>query len=165
MCVPLTVASFPGAGDETAGATAVAESRTLPCVFRRKQLPDHLLEPWATFMSQAERVETARQALLSCLPVGRVDPAPVPVGLDLLRDELLALRKDLDQWRVAPIEEHWQACDAAIVEALEHIEPARETAESTSELEVLLEAVADVVEPLDVWQDAEHAWRALRTRR
>ena len=123
------------------------------------------MEPWAIFVSQAERVERARRALLSCLPVGRVDPAPVPVGLDLLRDELLAVRDDLPRWRVAALEQQWQACDAAIAEALGHIDPTRETAEQTDELEVLLEAVTDVVEPLDVWQDAEHAWRALRTRR
>lgn len=123
------------------------------------------MEPWATFVTQAERVENARQALLSCLPVGRVDPAPIAVGLDVLRDELLAVRNDLERWRSTPIEEHWQACDAAIAEALDHIEPARETADETDELEVLLEAVTEVVEPLDVWQDAEHAWRALRTRR
>jgi len=123
------------------------------------------MEPWATFVAQAERVERARRALLSCLPVGRVDPAPIPVGLDLLRDELLAVRGDLPRWRVAAVEEPWQACDAAIAEALDHIEPTRETAQQTDELEVLLEAVTDVVEPLDVWQDAEHAWRALRTRR
>jgi hypothetical protein len=123
------------------------------------------MEPWATFVAQAERVERARRALLSCLPVGRVDPAPIPVGLDLLRDELLAVRGDLPRWRVAAVEEQWQACDAAIAEALDHIEPTRETAQRTDELEVLLEAVTDVMEPLDVWQDAEHAWRALRTRR
>lgn len=134
-------------------------------MFRRKQLPDDLIDPWTAFEAQAQRVEDARQALLGCLPVGRVDPAPVPVGLDLLRDELLAVRGDLERWRTPPVEDAWQACRAAIAEALEHIEPARMTAEETDELEVLLEAVTDVVEPLDVWQDAEHAWRGLRTRR
>ena len=109
-------------------------------------------------------MENARQALLGCLPVGRVDPAPIPVGLDLLRDELLAVRSELERWRAAPVEEQWRACSDAIDEALDHVEPTRQTAERTSELEVLLDAITDVVLPLDVWQDAEHAWRALRTR-
>jgi hypothetical protein len=134
-------------------------------VFRRKQVPPHLSGQWAAFAAQAERVEAARQALLGCLPVGRVDPAPVPVGLDLLRDELVAVREELDRWRVAPIEAEWQACATAIAEALEHIEPARAAAAETDELEELLAAVSDVIEPLDVWQDAERAWRALRSRR
>jgi hypothetical protein len=134
-------------------------------VFRRKQVPSHLNDQWTAFASQAERVENARQALLGCLPVGRVDPAPIPVGLDLLRDELVEVRGELERWRAEPVEAHWQACASAIAEALDHIEPARATAARTDELEVLLEAVTDVVEPLDVWQDAEHAWRALRIRR
>jgi hypothetical protein len=134
-------------------------------VFRRKQIPAHLSDQWSAFVAQAERVEKARQALLSCLPVGRVDPAPIPVGLDLLRDELVDVRGQLDRWRAGPVEAQWQACATGIAEALDHIEPTRQTAAKTDELEELLEAVTDVVEPLDVWQDAEHAWRALRTRR
>lgn len=133
-------------------------------MFRRKQIPLYLADRWAAFIAQAGRVENARQALLGCLPVGRVDPAPIPVGLDLLRDELLAVRADLDLWRADPVEAQWQACASAISESLAHIEPARATAARTDELEVLLDAITDVVEPLDVWQDAEHAWRALRTR-
>jgi hypothetical protein len=134
-------------------------------VFRRKQIPLNLADRWTVFIAQAERVENARHALLGCLPVGRVDPAPIPVGLDLLRDELLAVRAELEQWRAEPVETQWHACAAALAEALDHVEPARATAARTGELEVLLDAVTDVVEPLDVWQDAERAWRALRTRR
>jgi hypothetical protein len=59
----------------------------------------------------------------------------------------------------------WRACRDGIAESLGHIEPTRQTALSTDELEVLLGAVTDVVEPLDVWQDAERHWRSLRTRR
>lgn len=125
-------------------------------------MPTPLVEPWTAFRQQAERVENARRALLGCLPVGRVDPAPIPVGLDLLRDELHAVRHDLHRWRIGPVEEHWRACDAAITDALGHIEPARRTAAGTDELEVLLDAVTDVVEPLDVWRDAERRWRSLR---
>jgi hypothetical protein len=134
-------------------------------VFRRKQIPPHLSDQWSAFIAQAERVENARQALLGCLPVGRVDPAPIPVGLDLLHDELVAVRGEMRRWRVPPVETQWQACVAAIDEALQHIAPARETARRTAELEELLEAVTDVVEPLDVWQDAERTWRSLSTRR
>lgn len=134
-------------------------------MLRRKQVPSHLVDQWTAFVSQAERVENARQALLGCLPVGRVDPAPIPVGLDLLRDELVEVQRQLERWRAEPVEAQWQACAAAIAEALDHIEPTRATAARTDELEVLLDAVTDVVEPLDVWQEAERAWRALRTRR
>lgn len=127
-------------------------------------MPPELVAPWTAFAAQAERVENARQALLGCLPVGRVDPAPIPVGLDLIRDELLAVRAELAAWRVPQVHAQWSACANAIAEALAHVEPARRTAATTDELEVLLDAVTDVVEPLDVWSDAERRWRALRTR-
>lgn len=135
-----------------------------PIVFRRKQLPADLAEPWAVFSAQAERVEAARQALLRCLPVGRVDPAPIPVGLDLLRDELAAVQHELERWRVPQVDSQWRACATGLTEALDHIEPTRATAARTDELEALLDAVTDVVEPLDVWRDAERRWHSLRTR-
>lgn len=127
-------------------------------------MPDHLAAPWAAFVAQARRVEDARQVLLGCLPVGRVDPAPVPVGLDLLRDELRAIEAQVGAWHVPEVEPQWGACRDALAEALAHVEPTREIALSTDELEVLLDAVTDVIEPLDVWHDAERHWRSLRTR-
>jgi len=127
-------------------------------------MPDHLAAPWAAFVAQARRVEDARQVLLGCLPVGRVAPAPVPVGLDLLRDELRAIEAQVGAWHVPEVEPQWRACRDALAEALAHVEPTRETARSTDELEVLLDAVTDVIEPLDVWHDAERHWRSLRTR-
>lgn len=136
----------------------------MPLMFRRKHMPEPLAGPWEVFRAQAERVEQARQALLGCLPVGRVDPAPVPVGLDLLRDELAEVRGGLGGWRVDEVAEHWRRCAAAVDEALAEIPAAREVARTTTELEELLDAVTDVVEPLDAWGDAERAWLRLRVR-
>jgi hypothetical protein len=133
-------------------------------MLRRKTIPDELRPAWEAFTGQAERVAAARRALLACLPVGRVNPAPVPVGLDLLRDELGDVAAQLDAWRVPAVEEHWQACRASIDEALAAVEPARTVAATTGELEELLGAVGDVVEPLAVWGEAERAWRRLRMR-
>lgn len=127
-------------------------------------MPADLAPAWAAFQSQAERVERARSALLSCLPVGRVEPAPVPVGLDLLDDELRAVMGELEAWRVAQLPQLWVACRDAIVEAMDAIPNARTVAAQTSELEELLDAVGDVVAPLDAWHEAERAWLRLRTR-
>lgn len=131
---------------------------------RKKTMPPDLAPAWEAFQAQAVRVEQARQALLRCLPVGRVAPAPIGLGLDLLRDELGAVRADMDAWRVPAAEEDWRACREAVDEAVAHIEPAREVSLSTSELEHLLNAVTDVVEPLDVWARAERNWRKRRVR-
>ena len=133
-------------------------------MFRRKTMPPQLRPAHAAFEAQAGRVEGARQALLSCLPVGRVDPAPVPVGLDLLRDELTAVRAELGAWRVPEVEREWLACRTAVEEAFAGFDEAHRVATGSTELEQLLEAVGDVVEPLDAWADAERAWLALRVR-
>lgn len=127
-------------------------------------MPSDLLPAWEGFQAQAERVETARQALLRCLPVGRVDPVPVPVGLDLLRDELAGVSDELGDWRIPQVERHWLACRDAIREAVAAMGHAHEVSTASTELEELLGAVAEVVEPLDAWHDAERHWLSLRTR-
>lgn len=126
-------------------------------------MPAELAPAWRAFQAQAERVEAARQALLGCLPVGRIDPAPVPVGLDLLRDELADVAADLEAWRAPEVEAAWQDCRKAVDEALGGISQARTVSASTGELEEMLDAVGAVIEPLDAWHDAEQAW--LRQRR
>lgn len=133
-------------------------------MFGRRRIPDHLAVHWSAFTAQAERIESARQALLGCLPIGRVDPAPVPVGLDLLRDELLAVRRELGSWRTDEVESIWRACADAVGESLGHIAAAHRVAVTTTELDELLEAVSNVIEPLDCWQDAERRWRSLQVR-
>lgn len=129
---------------------------------RRKTMPERLREPHAAFEAQAERVEAARTALLGCMPTGRVARAPVPVGLELLRDELREVQRELDAWRVAEVEARWQACARSIELVLERIPSGIERAEGTDDGGVLLNVVANVVGPLDTWATAEEAWRDLR---
>ena len=132
-------------------------------LFRRKTLPDHLRGPHDAFLAQVEVLEGARGALMSCLPVGRVDPAPVAVGLDLLSDTLDELTGRLHEWRVEEVEAQWHGCVAAIAEAQAHLDPARRVAERSTELEELLGAVEDVDEPLGhAFSEAERAFLRLR---
>lgn len=133
-------------------------------MFRRKRMPSDLVPLYELFSEQAVRVEQARQALLSCLPVGRVDPVPIPVGLDVVEDELDAVAKALPRWRCPTVELQWLACRDAVGEAVENIPQARRVADSTTELEELLEAVGEVTEPLDAWYIAERHWLSLRFR-
>jgi hypothetical protein len=131
-------------------------------MLRPKSIPPHLRPAWEAFSRQAERVENARRALLACLPVGRVDPAPVPVGLDLLADELRAVSASMEDWRVPEVADVWDRCRHAVRGALAGIDKAHRVATTTTELEDLLAAVGEVVDPLDAWGDAERRWRTLR---
>jgi hypothetical protein len=127
-------------------------------------MPPGLRDAWEAFQTDAARVETARQALLACLPVGRVTPAPVGVGLDLLDDELGAVLAGMAVWRVPAVSREWERCQAAVAAALSAVPVARARAGDSGELEELLAAVGAVVEPLDAWADAERHWLGLRVR-
>lgn len=134
-------------------------------MLRRKTMPPDLQPPWEAFSAQAQRLQDARRVVLSCLPVGRVEPAPVAVGLDLLVDELTAVEGELPAWRVEEVEETWQGCLEAIAEARAAVPNAKQVAATTAELEELLGAVADVLEPLgDAFSAAERRWLSLRRR-
>lgn len=138
-------------------------AQSVVVIFRRRALPPELQGPYASFSAQIERMEAARDALLSCLPVGRVDPAPIPVGLDLLDDTLLDLQAELDAWRVPSVEAQWQGCIEAIAESRANIRTAHEVARASTELEELLGSIENVDEPLGyAFQQAELRWRALR---
>jgi hypothetical protein len=133
-------------------------------ILRRKQMPPELRADWQVFQAQTERVEQARQALLGCLPVGRADPGPVPVALELLQDELTAVAAELDRWKRPEVAGAWERCAAAIDETLAAIPKAKALAATTTEMEKLLVVVMNVLDPLEVWGDAERAWLRLRTR-
>ena len=133
-------------------------------ILRRRRWPEDLDQPHEVFVVQSERLAAARRALLSCLPVGRVAPIPVTVGLDLLNDELDVLRRELPAWRHETVDGVWWGCLAAIDEARAAIPAARAVARRSGELEELLGAVSGVDEPLgEAWQAAERAWNRLRT--
>jgi hypothetical protein len=132
-------------------------------IFKRRRLPPHLLEPYAAFTDQVARMEAARDALMSCLPVGRVDPAPIPVGLDLLLDTMEEIRQEMSGWKVEGIEAEWMLCTEAIEESRTNMAAAHRVAEESTELEELLAAIEDVDEPLGyAFKQAELRWRTLR---
>lgn len=135
-------------------------------MLRRKSMPPTLTPAWDAFQAQAERVQSARRVVLSCLPVGRVEPAPVAVGLDVLADELQAVAADLALWRRDEVDAQWRGCLDAIGESLDAIPTAKHVAATSTELEELLGAVSDVVEPVgDAFSAAERHWLSLRRRR
>ena len=134
-------------------------------MLRRKTMPADLMPAWESFQADAHRVADARRVVLSCLPVGRVEPAPIAVGLDVLADELTEVAASMQAWRSAEVEAQWTACRTSIDEAGAAIPAAKQVAATTSELEELLTAVSDVLEPLgDAFSAAERHWRSLRRR-
>lgn len=126
---------------------------------RRPELPPEHHAKWWTFLDCAQAIEAGRRVLLGTLPTGRVEPAPVAVGVDALASSLEDVRGWMPAWRLPEIEADWTDCVAAVDEAHGNLDEVLAVAAATSELEELLEAVGDVVAPLDAFADAERAWR------
>lgn len=129
----------------------------------RRRLPPELAGAHDVFCSQAERIEQARQALLSCLPDSRGRArAPVEVGIDLLADELDAVLPHMEAWRVPELDAAWQTCAEATRAARQRVGRARSIVGDSDQLHDLVGQVAALVQPLETWADAEERWHALR---
>jgi len=126
---------------------------------RKPELPAHLHDAWWAFLDCAELIEGGRRVLLGVLPTGRVEPAPIAMGTDALRRALADTRVWMPRWQIAEIEDEWQTCMRALDEAEAGLTEIDGVAASTNELEELLTAVQDVIEPLDTFADAERALR------
>ncbi len=131
----------------------------MPLFARKDALPADLQGSWRAFLDCAEVIEGGRRVLLGVLPTGRVEPAPVGVGTDALRRAITDARGWMPGWRIEQVEPEWQTCLQSLDEAEHGCTEVDEVAATTGELEELLEAVQDVIEPLDTFADAERAWR------
>lgn len=127
--------------------------------FRKPPLPLEDQPAWRSFLDCAEVVEGGRRVLLSTLPIGRVEPAPIGVGIDALAQALDDAEGWMPSWRRPEVEGSWQDCAEALDEARSQLDTVRAVAATTDELEELLGAVEEVVAPLDAFADAERAWR------
>ena len=126
---------------------------------RRDPLPEELLPAWQAFLDCAAVIEGGRRTLLGTMPVGRVEPTPVGLGVDAMAAALDDAREWMDAWHIEALEDDWRECSEAMDEARTNLADVREVAAETTELEELQEAVGEVVAPLDAFADAEQAWR------
>ena len=141
----------------------------MPLFNRPDPLPSELEPAWRAFLDCAAVVEGGRRTLLGTMPVGRVEPTPVGLGVDAMARSIEDAREWMPRWRLPALEDDWADCVEALDEAERGLPVVREVAASTDELEDLQMAVLDVVEPLDVFADAERTfrrtWRIPRERR
>jgi hypothetical protein len=117
---------------------------------------------WQAFLDCAAVIEGGRRTLLGTMPVGRVEPTPVGLGVDAMAAALDDAEGWMDDWRVDGLEPDWDDCRAAMAEARANLDDVRAVAAETDELEELQEAVGEVVAPLDAFADAERTWRRAR---
>jgi len=126
---------------------------------RKPDLPSQHHDAWWGFVDCADVIEGGRRVLLGTLPTGRVEPAPITVGTAALRRAIDDARAWMPAWRLDELADDWDSCQASLNEALKAADELETVAASTGELEELLGAVQDVIEPLDAFADAERSWR------
>ncbi len=125
---------------------------------RRPPLPEHLHDVWWAFVDCAEVIEAGRRQALATLPAGRVEPAPVGLGLDALERAVEDAEAWMPRWRVDEVAEVWQECWSALEESRKAIPQVRRTAAEPGELEDLLGVMTEAIDPLDAFADAERYW-------
>lgn len=126
---------------------------------RKPELPADLLPAWQSFLDCAGVVQGGVRTLLGTMPIGRVEPVPVPLGVRAMRTAIADARGWMPGWRVEGLEADHDDCAAALDEAESALDEVLDVAASTDELEELQEAVSGVAGSLDVFADAEAAWR------
>lgn len=131
----------------------------MPLFARKPELPPSHHAAWWAFLDCAEVIEGGRRVLLGTLPTGRVEPAPIGVGTEAVRRALADARDWMPRWHLDDLDADWRSCAAGLDEAAAALDEVEQVAASTGELEELLEAVQDVIEPLDRFADAERAFR------
>lgn len=132
----------------------------IPFLRRKPPLPAHAQEAWEAFLACAGRLEAGRRVLLGTLPVGRVQPAPVATGTEALRAAISDARDWMPDWRLAELDDEWEACDRALDRALTELDGIDQVAGATEELDDVLDPVRHLMDRLDAFADAEAAFRS-----
>lgn len=132
-------------------------------MFRRRRLPPELEVPHAVFAEVLAEVEPAKEALTECMPTTRMPGRPLPDALLEYGSRLERARIRMPDWRCAPVDREWVACDHGLREALSLARRLREEAPDLGGFEGLLGTVEALMDPLTPFEAAERAFRALRT--
>ncbi len=132
-------------------------------MFRRKRLPADLEAPYEGFQEVLRRVEEAKEALVRAVPMARNPGRPLADGLAEYEAGLEDARELMTRWRAPVVERHWEACREGLERALEVAERFRLDTPDLA-FDMLMFALQDLMAPLDAFEQAEQAFRRLRTR-
>jgi len=102
-------------------------------------------------------VEAAKASLVAVVPAGRAPGRPFADALLAFDEGLRAARDAIAEWRGLP-DELRRRCEAGIVESLRRAERLRLEAPSL-DYEALVQTLAMLMEPLEVFEEAERGLR------
>jgi hypothetical protein len=131
-------------------------------MFRRKRIPDDLLESMEALRRVVLDVEGAKRAMTGTVPSTRSAGTPLAEGILELEQRLAAAQELMPAWRHPDLEDEWRACDAGIRESLERARRLREDPPELGGFEGLIWAVDQVLAPLETFEAAAERFRTLR---
>jgi hypothetical protein len=131
-------------------------------MFRRKALPVELVPAEDAFRAVLNELEPAKAALAEAMPGTRLPGRPLGDALEEFTSRLTRALALMPGWRLTPLGAEWMACENGLEESISlarRIQRGLEPAGFTS----LLGLVQALLDPLDPFQDAEVAFRFLRS--
>jgi hypothetical protein len=112
-----------------------------------------------------EEVEPAKAALTEVMPTTRLPGRSLPDALSEFEQRLARAKLGMVSWRVEAVDDVWVACEAGIDESVARAERLRAAAPDLGGFEGLLWVVAELLAPLQPFEEADRRFRALRVGR
>jgi hypothetical protein len=130
---------------------------------RRRDVPDHLREPFRAFARVTGVLERAKADLLLAIPAARTPAVPRAGGRLSLRAGGDPGGAGVDAWRTPGLEAEWARCVAGIDAARAAEAALRLAPLGALPHDQLLFALQDLIAPLHAFEDAARRWDSLRS--
>jgi len=131
-------------------------------LLRRKRLPDRLLVCHRAFLGVRQEVDDAKSVLAQAAPTTRMAGRPLVDVLAEYEEHLGHARAGMQAWRAPELAAEWDSCRRALDRAASLGERVRMEAEAPAGFEALIGVLDALSAPLEVFDDTEQAFRALR---
>jgi hypothetical protein len=133
-------------------------------IFRRKDLPSELAEPYAAFVEVLTLTGAAKDSLTAAMPTTRLPGTPPAEALHAFEEILGRVARGMGAWRAPEVEDVWLSASDGVRESLERARAFREDPPEIGGFEGLIWAVGELLDPLDAFEAAESRFRELRSR-
>ena len=130
---------------------------------RRKRLPDRLEGCLAAFRRVEHEVQSATAVLSKAAPTTRLPGLPLAEVLSEFEGHLGRARAGMEAWRAPELEQPWRDCDEGLERARALAERVRLDASPPPGFEALIGLLDGLSAPLEAFEGAEAAFRALRS--
>jgi hypothetical protein len=130
---------------------------------RRRRLPERLREPRRAFDDLVPVLERAKAALTESVPGTRLPGRPLAETLLQFEEGLGEVRRGMNGWRVAELEDVWVRANEGLEESMTLAGRVRTEMPQPRGFEQLIGLIGSLMGPLDAFADAAERLRELRS--